>query len=207
MNKRQIIKTVLDGQKPPYVPWSFGFTLEAKDKLIKHYRTDDLQQTLDNHLLKLGGEIGFFEQIDENTYKDVFGVVWDRTVDKDIGIVVRSETPFDDLLNIIKMERPLRVSPDEFIGVDIRNALYSLMRWYFKSRNAVCLSTGINIRKNMGKRYALEWDHIFPYSVLKENGYDLNNRFKYSLAHEITNRVILTQTANRTKSTALLRII
>ncbi len=52
----------------------------------------------------------------------------------------------------------------------------------------------------MGKNYSLEWDHIFPYSVLKNNGYGFNNRFKYSLAQEITNRAILTQTANRSKS-------
>ena len=100
----------------------------------------------------------------------------------------------------IKLERSLEISKDEFIGVDIRNALYSLMRWYFKSKNAVCFSTGVSIRKNMGKNYSLEWDHIFPYSVLKNNGYGFNNRFKYSLAQEITNRAILTQTANRSKS-------
>ncbi|MDY0044906.1 MAG: DUF262 domain-containing protein [Syntrophales bacterium] len=126
-----------------------------------------------------------------------------QKLDKDVGIAVKSATPFDDLLNIIKLERPLEISKDEFIGVDIRNPLYSLMRWYFKSKNAICLSTGVSIRKNMGKNYSLEWDHIFPYSVLKKNGYDLNNRFKYSLAQEITNRAILTQTANRTKSNLL----
>ena len=74
------------------------------------------------------------------------------------------------------------------------------MRWYFKSKNAICFSTGVSIRKNMGKNYSLEWDHIFPYSVLKKTGYDFNNRFKYSLAQEITNQAILTQTANRSKS-------
>ncbi len=123
-----------------------------------------------------------------------------QKLDKDIGIVSRSENPFDELLSNIKLERSLEISPDEFIGVDIRNALYSLMRWYFKSKNAICFTTGIGIRQNMGKKYSLEWDHIFPYSVLKEEGYNLNNRFKYALAQEITNRAILTQVANRQKS-------
>ena len=40
----------------------------------------------------------------------------------------------------------------------------------------------------------------FPFSILKKNGYGLENRHKYSLAQEITNRAILTQVANRTKS-------
>jgi len=126
-----------------------------------------------------------------------------QKLDKDIGIVSRVENPFDELLNNIKLERPLEISPDEFIGVDVRNALYSLMRWYFKSKDAICFTTGIGIKKNMGKKYALEWDHIFPYSVLKANGYNMNNRYKYSLAQEITNRAVLTSVANRKKSNKL----
>lgn len=126
-----------------------------------------------------------------------------QKLDKDIGIVMRTENPFDELLYNIKLERPLDITADEFIGVDVRNALFSLMRWYFKSKNAICFTTGNGIRKNMGKKYSLEWDHIFPYSVLKENGYNRNNRHKYALAQEITNRAILTQMANRRKSAEL----
>jgi hypothetical protein len=123
-----------------------------------------------------------------------------QKLDKDLGIVSKQINPFDELLNIIKLERPLEISPEEFIGVDIRNALWGLMNWYFKSKNAICLTTGIGIRQNMGKKYELEWDHIFPFSILKNNGYNINNRYKYVLAQEITNRVVLTQLANRRKS-------
>lgn len=126
-----------------------------------------------------------------------------QKLDKDIGIVVREKNPFDELINIIKLERPLEITPEEFIGVDIRNALYSLMRWYFKSKNAICFTTGIGIRQNMGSKYSLEWDHIFPYSLLREKGYNINNRYKYALAQEITNRVVLTKAANRQKSNKL----
>jgi hypothetical protein len=54
----------------------------------------------------------------------------------------------------------------------------------------------------MGSKYQLERDHIFPYSRLKEAGYGEGNRVKYALAQELTNRAILTQVANRTKSDA-----
>ena len=123
-----------------------------------------------------------------------------QKLDKDIGIVAGQDNPFDKLLNIISSERPLEISKDEFVGVGVSHALWGLMRFYFKSKDAVCLSTGINIRKNMGKKYELEWDHIFPYSLLRDNGYSKNNRLKYSYAQEITNRAVLTQTANRIKS-------
>jgi len=123
-----------------------------------------------------------------------------QKLDKDIKIIIQENNPFDKLLNIIALERKLEIEKEEFIGVDVRHALWSLMKFYFKSKDAKCLSTGISIRKNMGKKYSLEWDHIFPYSVLKNHGYDWNNRRSYALAQEITNRAVLTQVANRTKS-------
>jgi len=123
-----------------------------------------------------------------------------QKLDKDLGIISRSQQPFDDLLGLIEADRSLTIKSDEFVGVDVRHSLWGLMRWYFKSKNAVCFTTGINIRRNMGKKYSLEWDHIFPYSRLKEHGYGQDNRLKYALAQEITNRAVLTQVANRTKS-------
>jgi uroporphyrinogen decarboxylase len=87
MEKRDVVRLALDGKKPPYVPWSFGFTQEAKEKLIQHYPTGELEDHLQNHLLKLGSDIGFFSPLGNDLYQDVFGVVWDRSVDKDIGIV------------------------------------------------------------------------------------------------------------------------
>ncbi|MGB8646722.1 MAG: uroporphyrinogen decarboxylase family protein [Anaerolineae bacterium] len=86
MTKRELVKLVLDGKRPPYVPWSFGFTKEAKAKLTKHFGADDLDAVLQNHLLKLGSDIGFFEDVGADCVRDVFGVVWDRSVDPDIGI-------------------------------------------------------------------------------------------------------------------------
>ncbi|NQV01575.1 MAG: DUF262 domain-containing protein, partial [Bacteroidia bacterium] len=123
-----------------------------------------------------------------------------QKLDKDLRIISTEENPFDKLIKLIELERTLEISKDEFIGVGVQHPLWGLMNWYFKSHNAVCLSTGLSIRQNMGKKYKLEWDHIFAYSILKENGYNMNNRIKYALAQEITNRAILTQVANRTKS-------
>ncbi len=95
MTKREVVRMVLEGQRPPYVPWSFGFTVEAKAKLQQHYGAQsggakggvDLEEALGNHLVKLGSDIGFFKDLGGDRVQDVFGVVWDRSVDKDIGIV------------------------------------------------------------------------------------------------------------------------
>lgn len=123
-----------------------------------------------------------------------------QKLDKDIGIVNENPKPFDTLLALIEEERPLEIKPSEFIGRDIRHPLFSLMKWYFKSKGAVCFGTGLKLRKNMGKKYSLEKDHIFAYALLRDSGiYDMNNQFHYALAQEITNRAILTLTENRTK--------
>jgi len=78
---------VLEGQPPPYVPWSCSFTVEASAALAAHFGADRLEDALQNHLLGLGSDIGFFDDLGDGCVRDVFGVVWDRTVDRDIGVV------------------------------------------------------------------------------------------------------------------------
>jgi hypothetical protein len=123
-----------------------------------------------------------------------------QKLDSDLRTLTESSQPFDDLLQIIADEHRLEILPSDFAGRAIQHPLFSMIRWYFKSRGAVCFTTGIGLRKNMGTKYQLENDHIFPYSQLKKAGYGWGNRVKYALAQEMTNRAILTQIANRTKS-------
>lgn len=85
MTKREIIRMVLEGKKPPYVPWSFKFTKEPYEMLQKYYGVDDLDGVLGNHILQLGSDIGFFDDLGNDQFQDVFKVVWDRSIDKDIG--------------------------------------------------------------------------------------------------------------------------
>jgi len=93
MTKREVVKMAVEGERPPYVPWSFRFTKEVKDTLIKHYGTDDTRAAVDNHIVELGSDIGFFTQLDEDCFQDVFGVIWDRRIDKDIGNVSNCVLP------------------------------------------------------------------------------------------------------------------
>lgn len=87
MNKREVVSCVLRGETPPYVPWSFSFTYEAFEKLAAHYGTHDLEPNLANHILTVADTYGYFDDIGQNCFRDVFGVVWDRSIDKDIGNV------------------------------------------------------------------------------------------------------------------------
>ena len=93
MEKREVVRTVLEHRRPPYVPWSFGFTEEARGKLVEHFGQADLDDLLGNHILGLGNAVGFFTDIGGDCVMDVFGVVWDRSIDRDIGNVTGCVLP------------------------------------------------------------------------------------------------------------------
>jgi uroporphyrinogen decarboxylase len=94
MTKREVMRLVFEGRKPPYVPWHCQFTQEPWDNLVKHFGgSDAAERAVDNHVLELGSAIGFFEQLPNDRFRDGFGVIWDRTVDKDIGIVEKVVLP------------------------------------------------------------------------------------------------------------------
>ncbi|WCK77896.1 GmrSD restriction endonuclease domain-containing protein [Agrobacterium fabrum] len=124
-----------------------------------------------------------------------------QKLDHDLKIVATSETPFDRLLDVIREDRGgnIAITPDEFVGSAVQNPLFGLLRWHLKSRGAKCLTTGVSIHQPMGEKYKLEYDHIFAFANLKAAGYGQENRLRYQLAQELTNRAILTQTANRSK--------
>jgi len=135
MTRREVIRMVLDGKEPPYVPWSFKFTKEPMEMLRQHYGIMDLDNVLGNHVLQLGSDIGFFEQLDEIHYRDVFGVVWDRSIDKDIGNVCNCVLPeptldgfkFPDPLDprfFENIEPEIAAKPDMFRCFQIGFSLY-----------------------------------------------------------------------------------
>ena len=85
MDKREIVKRALMFKDIPYVPWSFRFTAEARKKLKEFSGGMEAEEFAGNHCIELGSDIGFFEKIGPDLYRDVFGVVWDRSIEKDIG--------------------------------------------------------------------------------------------------------------------------
>jgi len=135
MTKRDVVRCVLEGKRPPYVPWSIGLTKEAREKILGHFGCDDPEVPLENHLVKLGSDIGFFTPLGKGRVRDVFGVVWDRSIDKDIGNVEGCVLPeptlagydFPDPLDPrFFAEIPARIErfPDRFRVFQIGFSLY-----------------------------------------------------------------------------------
>jgi uroporphyrinogen decarboxylase len=101
VTKREVVRDALRGGRPPYVPWSFRFTREARATLAAHFGTPDVETAAGNHILELGSDIGFFEVVGRDLYRDAFGVVWDRSVDKDIGNVTGPVLPGPSLKGFV----------------------------------------------------------------------------------------------------------
>ncbi len=93
MTERDVVRAALEHRPPAHVPWNLGFTFEAAQKLREHHGTDDLDPVLRNHIVTIGGMGERSTDIGEGRVRDAFGVVWDRSVDKDIGNVSNCVLP------------------------------------------------------------------------------------------------------------------
>lgn len=85
--KKDIVAAVFNGKAPLYIPWSVGLTYEATKKVLEYLQGRDLDVWLDNHVEFMGNMTDFFADVGNGRYRDVFGAVWDKRIDKDIGVV------------------------------------------------------------------------------------------------------------------------
>lgn len=123
-----------------------------------------------------------------------------QKLNTELKVIEKGADPWDHLVGFIAEKRSLEITEQELERVAIQSPLFTVMRWIFKARGAVCLTTGSKRHQIMGGKYVLERDHIFPTRLLKEHGYGQDDYSKYALAQEIANRMILTKVANRQKS-------
>lgn len=85
---RERIWQAVRHQQPDRVPWHFDYTRPTRLKLEGHFGTQDLESVLGNHLAKYRPRpADGLVEIRPGFWRDDYGVVWNRTVDKDIGVV------------------------------------------------------------------------------------------------------------------------
>lgn len=68
------------------VPYHIGLTIPLAERLKTHLGTDDLNEAFGNHLFGLASDPpDAWKEVTPGMWEDEFGVVWDRTIDRDIG--------------------------------------------------------------------------------------------------------------------------
>lgn len=130
MNNRERVLATLAHQQADKVPYSVGFTKKAHARMVEFYGDVDFASKLDNCLTVLGCEpADGWKEVEPDIWEDQFGVRWDRTIDKDIGVVcnrlVTTENlddyqlpDPDDASRYAGYEEVLRQKDDRFVVVN-----------------------------------------------------------------------------------------
>jgi len=97
---RECILSALQFQDTDIVPYHITFTKEAHAKMVDYYGDDRFEDKIGNHMAILSHRKAFpWDEISPGHLRDEWGVVWNRTVDKDIGVVENRILPERDLKN------------------------------------------------------------------------------------------------------------
>jgi len=67
------------------VPWYIEFTARPAALLRAHFNAEDLDLCVANHMFTYRPPTRRFEQEAPGLFRDMYGTLWDRTIDKDIG--------------------------------------------------------------------------------------------------------------------------
>ncbi len=98
MEKRDVVELALAGKEVPYIPWAISFTQDSAVKLQNHLGIENAYEYCDNCVQFIGSTLPETDMGGEQ-YKDIFGVTWDKSEDKGIGVVahdILTESNFDN---------------------------------------------------------------------------------------------------------------
>jgi uroporphyrinogen decarboxylase len=89
-------------QDTDIVPYTITFTAGAKQKLADYYGDPDFENKIGNHLARFSHrKLVKWTEVKPGHFRDEWGVVWNRTVDKDIGVTENRILPEPTLEGIV----------------------------------------------------------------------------------------------------------
>jgi len=88
MTRREVMIDALEFRRPAYVPWACRLTLQCAERLKEYLAGQDLDLFMDSHLVRVAAVTGQYLKSNPMHYRDVYGVLWDRSIDRDIGVVI-----------------------------------------------------------------------------------------------------------------------
>jgi len=88
MNNRQRVLTTLKHQQPDVVPYDIQFTEPARAKMVEYYGDPDFEAKLGNCFtwFRPYPKDARYSLVGPDIWEDEFGVRWNRSIDKDIGV-------------------------------------------------------------------------------------------------------------------------
>lgn len=86
MTYKERVYAALRHEQPDRCPWSMGFTQGARQKMVAYTGDPHFEQKIGNHLCSFAPTPpDAWVEIRPDFWRDELGVIWNRSVDKDIG--------------------------------------------------------------------------------------------------------------------------
>lgn len=88
MNDRERVTAALVHEQPDRVPYDVGFTAQAHQKMVEYTGDPDFAGKIGSALVMIGPTPpDAWREVRPDVWRDEFGVEWDRSREKDIGVV------------------------------------------------------------------------------------------------------------------------
>jgi uroporphyrinogen decarboxylase len=116
MNNRERVLTALVHKQPDKVPYNIEFTQQAHANMVEFYGDPDFVSKIGNCLNVVRSRpLGGWKEIEPDIWVDDFGVLWNRSVDKDIGTVWNQLVTPE---NVHSLPFPDPDAPQRFVAVE-----------------------------------------------------------------------------------------
>jgi uroporphyrinogen decarboxylase len=120
LDSKELVHRALNFELVPRVPYSITFTAAAEEKLRNSASGRDLLARISNDLiLSPVIQAGWGTRDSSGLYTDEFGLVWNRRVDRDMGIPIPFVTP--ENLDKIRWPEPLATERFHVLSQNIQN--------------------------------------------------------------------------------------
>lgn len=97
MTRRERVICALNHRQPDHIPYNIIWTEQEREKMANFYGDFDFDEKIGN-CIAMASDDCEFESAGNECYRDIFGIVWDRSgVDKDIGVIKNLVLPEPDL--------------------------------------------------------------------------------------------------------------
>lgn len=94
MTPRERVYASLRFQDTDIVPYHVGFTAHAYNRMVEYYGNPAFGSRIGNHIAGISHRQGSsWVEVEPGHLRDEWGVIWNRTVDKDIGVVENQALP------------------------------------------------------------------------------------------------------------------
>ena len=128
----------------------------------------------------------------------------DSRLEHDVTIVNREASPWKSLLDqIVDQRGRINVLPDDFEGRGTTHPLYRMTRILARACGAVDWFNGLPLVAPVGDHFRIHSHHIFPQSVLYQNGYSSDSHVDRKIVNAIANRAFLTGDTNLSIASSL----